>query len=82
MFVYHFHNTILWSFSPSKIADVNKMDSIIFPASVDNNNNMSPFYSTGNSVSIKLIKPSLLKGLRLKAQKVNKIITFFASFMC
>ena len=60
-----------------KILDGTKLDfsSILFP-SVNNNKDesiLSPFYSTGSTVSIRLVKPlsSSLDKLRLKAEKVR-----------
>lgn len=63
----------------SKIVDVNKLGSILFPTSADTEI-VSPFYSTGNAVIINLIRSSSLKGIRLKAQKVNKTVPCSPAF--
>lgn len=64
----------------TEIADVDKENALIFPSDT---NQLSSFYSTGNTVSIKFVKPSLnypsFNGIRLKAEKV-KIFAFCPNF--
>lgn len=50
-----------------KIMDADKPDSLLFPSET---NQLFPFYSTENAVSVKLKSSSSLKPFRLKAEKV------------
>ncbi len=47
--------------------DAAKPDSLLFPSDI---NQLSPFYSTDNAVSIKFKSSSSLKPFRLRAEKV------------